>query len=133
MAIIETMETILKGQVEARVAFLENLYGVACKIYKVKENVFSTVYGKESGEELSAPVSARFMITNDSFTPMDSHSAGTLTEGWIYSNTDKLNVGDRVEVSRSDGRSRAYKVDGIFTLGSSTSVIKRYKIISLGD
>lgn len=133
MSIIETMEAILESQVTQRIDFLENLYGISCKIYKTKENVFSTVYGKESGEELSAPISVRLIITNDTFSPMDSHSAGTLTEGWIYSNSDKINVGDRVEVSRKDGRTRRYKVDGVFTLGSSTSVIKRYKIVSLGD
>lgn len=133
MSIIETMEAILENQVTHRIEFLENLYGIECRIYKVKKNVFSNVYGKESGEELSQPMAMRLLITNDTFSPADSVSAGTLTEGWVYSNSDQLNVGDRIEVSRKDGRNRRFKIEGVYSLGSSTSVIKRFKIVSLGD
>lgn len=133
MSIIRTMESVLEQQVTTRIDFLENLYGIECKIFKVKKNVYSSVYGKESGEEISQPISLRLLITNDTFSPADSVAAGTLTEGWIYSNSQELNVGDRVEISRDDGRSRRFKIEGIYTLGSTTSVIKKYKIVSLGD
>ena len=133
MSIIKTMETILESQVAQRIDFLEAMYGINCNIYKVKKNVYSNVYGKESGEELSQPIAKTLLITNDAFTPADSVSAGTLTEGWMYSNSKDLNVGDRVEVYRSDGRGRRFKIEGVYSLGTTTSVIKKYKIVSLGD
>lgn len=133
MSLIETLEGVLKSQVEQRIDFLVNLYGVSCKVYKVKENVFSTVYGKEAGEELSSPNEVRLVITNDTTVASDANSAGTFTEGWAYTNSHLVTVGDRIEIIRADGKSRKYKVDGEFNLGTSTSVMRKFKIVSLGD
>lgn len=133
MSLIETWEKILGTQVTQRIDFLVAIYGISCLVYKVKVNVFSNVYGKEAGEELSSPIPMTLLVTNDSLTPVDRNSAGTFTEGFVYTNRTDINVGDRLEVMRADGRSRRYKFDAIIALGTTTSVMKKYKIVSLGD
>lgn len=132
MTLVQSIENVLKHAIEARIDYLEHLYALPVVIYKVKTNVYSDVYGRAGGEELGNGYPTKLLVVSDSFTPVDLNSAGTLNEGWVYTNQE-LNVGDRIEIKRADNRVRNYKIESMASLGSSTQVFKKYRVSSLAD
>lgn len=109
-------------------------WGIRVAVFKPPQTVFRDVYGKQAGEEgftQAAEIDA--VVLNDQFAPIDARKAGTFIEGWMYARDPKVNVGDRVEVIRDDGRSRRFKVDEVQGIGTTTSVLKRFKILAIGD
>ncbi len=133
MSIVSTYENILSNFTKYRIDYLLRLFGYKCKLYKVKTNVYSDVYGRDAGEELSTPINITLLVVTDTFHPVDSNSAGTLTEGWVFTDTSDLSVGDRIELVRHDGLNRLFRVDSIHSLGQYTTVISKYRIVALAD
>ena len=132
----EKQELLLKDRFN-RVGLrqLERLHGVKVKLYRSEKNVFSNIYGVESGDEDTAPIQdLTVLITGDGFTPMDSFNAGLLTEGWLFSS--KINLvrsGDLIEMQRPDGRAYKFKIMEQDSLGMTTVVVIRYKIVAIGE
>lgn len=129
--IYEKREALLKDRIN-RVGLrqLERLYGINTTVYRSEKNVFSKIYGQESGEigeQLPEPITV--LITGDTFAPLDVFSATLLTEGWLYSSKiDLIKSGDLIQVMRKDGRAYQFKVTELGSLGMTTVVLTRYKL-----
>lgn len=127
-AIEETLSKQKVGQLRALIA----QYAVTVKIFKVKEDEYSTVYGQESGAvDDSKFDNIEAIITSDDFFPTGPSSSGSFVEGWCYTFSDKLKVGQTMEVRSQDGKTRRYKADSLWAVGVTTDVFFRVKILSL--
>ena len=103
-------------------------------MYKAVDNVFNKVYGRDSGEEnYIVHDTIQAIVIGDDFFPLDLSSGGSFKEGWLFTTSDKVNVGDRVEFNRDDCLSRRYHVETILNIGSSKMVFRKIRISALGD
>ena len=136
MVDISDIENILRYTHEN---FLEtmvssNFNRITLGVFKRRIDIQTTVYGLDAGEESLYPAGEiEALVAGDSFFPSDLASAGTLTEGWLYTSSTLLSVGDLVELKRSDQRTRRYKVVVPERVGSSQSVFIKFKLSAIGD
>ena len=135
MSIFQSVEEIIAVNSETWLEHLLLKFSTDIRIIKPVQTTHRTVYGNEAGEEaFSEKCRVDGIVTSDDFYPTDAYSAGSFQEGWLYVRaTDDVNVGDRIEISRQDGRTRRFKVEKSFGIGVSTSVFKRFRIAALGD
>jgi len=133
---ISDIEFILRNQHQTYLETMvsSNVNRITLAVFKAKSGIRSQVYGLDAGEEGTYPAGEiEALVAGDSFFPSDLASAGSLTEGWLFTASTILNAGDRVELKRSDQRTRRYKVVEIDRVGSSQAVFTRFKLSSLGD
>ncbi len=129
---LEAVEQAIKGQKVGQLRALLEQYAVKVKVFTPKKDTFSKVYGEESGsidnatfEEIDA------ILTSDDFFPSGPGSSGSFIEGWAYTFSDKIKVGNTVEVRSGDSRVRRYKADGVWAVGMTTDVFRKVKLVSL--
>lgn len=134
---LRDIETVLQGNYES---WLQNkeLHGYdshKVSIFRVVKNVQTSVYGRESGEEGSQKVAdIDCILVGDDFFPADSFAAGSFTEGWLYTTSKLLQVGDRVDVERgSKEGTRRYKVEALHKVGTSRAVFHKFRLSAIGD
>lgn len=129
---MEAVEEMIKNQKIGHLRALLQQYAVKVKIFKVKKDEYSAVYGEDSGavdDALFDEVEA--IITSDDFFPSGPSSSGSFVEGWLYTFSDKVTVGKTVEIRSGDGRTRRYKAESVWAVGSTTDVFRRVKLASL--
>jgi hypothetical protein len=105
-------------------------------VYRAVENTYSSVYGRDSGEEGTERVAENLdcLVLGDDFFPSDSHSSGTFQEGWMITASDKVRVGDLVDIKRSsDTGTRRYKVTAFQSIGTTLVIFRKYRLSALGD
>lgn len=111
--------------------------GVEVRIKKLKQDVYTDVYGSGAGGSHTDDDSTiTVLITGDEFSVEDSYSAGNLTEGFLYihcRDTRRVSSGDIIEVVRDDEVAFRYKIESENSVGMTTKVFKRFNITSLGD
>lgn len=134
---LSDIENILRVQ---HATFLEtmvssNFNRITLSVFKVVRIDYPTqVYGLDAGEEGLYPAGEIIaLVAGDSFFPSDLASAGTLTEGWLFTTSTLLGVGDLVALKRSDERTRRYKVVTTERVGSSQSVFTQFKLSAIAD
>lgn len=128
------IERAIKGYAGTGLYVIEQRYGLSCDLHRVVANTQTRVYGVEAGEEgYSKHSSFLGVVTNDTFSPSDDWSSGTLTEGFLYTTSNTPEVGDLVSVDREDVRHRKFKIIAVESLGTSDRVFKKLKLASLGD
>lgn len=109
-------------------------FGITVKVFRSEQSVHRDVYGVEAGDEKSSAVgSVDVALVSDDFFPVDFHAGGAFNEGWLYTRSPIVGVGDRVEVVRVDGRTRRFKVESQVSLGTTESSFKRFRVVALGD
>lgn len=133
---LSDIEGILKYQNEV---YLEtmlsgNFNRIVLAVFKARISYETKVYGLDAGEEGVYPAGEiTALVAGDAFFPSDLASAGTLTEGWLYTLSPLIQIGDLVELKRSDIRKRRYKVVEADRVGSSQAVFTKFKLSSLAD
>jgi ribosomal protein S8E len=128
-------EEYLKKQKQAHLKHLIESYGIKVKLLGVSSGTYNKVYGTDTGvNQKMAPIAEiDCLITSDDFFPTSSSASGGFIEGWLYTNSDKIQVGQIVQVTSSDdGKSRQYRVEGVWARGMTIDVFKRYKIVAMG-
>jgi hypothetical protein len=111
-----------------------NFNRITLFLLKSIDTVQSKVYGTESGEEGIVPVGpVEVLITGDSFFPSDTISAGTLESADLFTTDDRVNVGDYLELQRSDQSVRRFKVVELESIGSSQRVFQKFKLSATGS
>lgn len=134
MSLLPDIERILGENSFNRLGTIENKFAVSVKVFKPVNNVYSNVYGRDSGEESQHPSETiQAVVIGDDFFPADPRSGGGFKEGWLFTTSNVVNVGDRVEIERADCRHRRYEVLSMQSLGSSRSVFKKFRLSALGD
>ena len=135
MSIFQSVEEIIAVNSETWLEHLLLKFSIDIRVFKPAQTTHRTVYGNEAGEEsFSEKCRVDGIVTGDDFYPTDPYSAGTFQEGWLYVRAiDDVNVGDRIEIARRDGRTRRFNLEKSFSIGVSTSVFKRFRIAALGD
>jgi len=131
-----TVERILARLHNTWLAVMERKGYVRIKlaIFKSVKDVHSKVYGVDAGEEGVVPASEiDALVVGDAFSPSDSHQAGTLQEGWLFTTSNLVNAGDIVEIKRADFRNRRYKVTVVERIGSTLAVFRKFKLAATGD
>lgn len=128
------IERILKERQNAYLGVLEQRFSVKCLLFRVVQTTESRVYGVEAGEE-SYKKHSDFsgIVTNDNFFPSDNYSAGTMNEGYLYTTSTSPQVGDLVQISREDLKSRRFKIESLESLGTTDRAFKKLKLSSVGD
>ena len=135
MGIYKQQELILKNRV-SKVALkqLERLHGIRVKLIRSSKNVYSKVYGMESGDDTGECEEMTVLITSDTFSPMDRFNAGLLTEGWLFTSTpEKVFVGDTVEVARADNKAFKFKIISKEAIGVTETVSEKFRLSALGE
>lgn len=133
------IENNLKNLTEESLKVLEYYYGIDLFVYKQTENEYSEVYGISSGAQVDDAYATEKIIgilIGDDFFETDKTQAGTFQEGWLYTRSDKVDVGDVISVKRFDdnqpSKSRKYKVTYFQALGTTVAIIGRWKLSALG-
>lgn len=109
-------------------------WGIPVKTFRPSKTPFRAAYGSSAGQEsytMAAQVDV--VVTGDDFTPVDAKKAGMLDEAWVFAQAGDVNVGDRIEVARADGKARRFHVERIDGAGTTADVLKRYRILAIGD
>lgn len=129
---LAAVEEMISKQKVGQLRALMESYAVKIKVFQPKKDEYSNVYGEESG----AVDDSKFdlidaIITSDDFFPSGPSSSGSFVEGWCYTFSDKLRIGQTVEIRSGDGKTRRYKADGVWAVGLTTDVFHRIKLLSL--
>lgn len=134
---ISDVENILRVQHQN---FLETLVSsnfnrITLAVFKaVRIDYRTQVYGLDAGEESLYPAGEiEALIAGDGFFPSDLASAGTLVEGWLFTSSTLISVGDLVSFKRSDQRTRRYKIIMTERVGSSQAVFTKFKLSAIAD
>lgn len=130
---MEAVEEYVQNQKTAQLRAMLEMYAVSVKVWSPLKDVNSKVYGEDSGaidENVFDTVLA--IVTSHDFFPTGPSSSGAFTEGWLYTFSDKIDVGCTVELHSGDQRQRRYKVDVKFALGQTRNVFSRFRIVALG-
>jgi hypothetical protein len=129
-------EQLLKNRVNTHyLKHLERLYGIKVRLLRSTKNVYSKVYGMESGDTETGKFEEIIaIVTAENFSPLDRFNAGLLNDGYLYTSQEgKVLVGDTVEVRRDDRRAYRFKVVSRESIGVSESIISRFKISAVGE
>lgn len=109
-------------------------YGVESRLFRAKQNIYSKVYGMDSGEEGELIGEFKIMLTGDTFAPVDAQTASLMSEAWLYClKIDEFKSDDTLEIAREDGRAYKFKLQEQHSIGVTSSVIRRYRIVPTGD
>ena len=129
---LEAVEELIKNQKVGQLRALMSMYAVNIKVFQVVSDEYSSVYGQESGAvDDSKFEMIEAIITSDDFFPSGPSSSGSFVEGWAYTFSDKLQVGQTVEIKSGDNRIRRYKADSVWAVGTTLDAFKRVKLVSL--
>lgn len=133
---LRDIEAILEKNHETFLTVMQHhgLYSEKVKLYRAVKNVFSDVYGRESGEEgvhLVAEIDS--LVVGDSFFAGDTSSSGTFEQGWLFTTSNQVMVGDLADLYREKDGTRRYKVSALHKVGSTRTVFKKYRLSALGD
>lgn len=110
---------------------------IEVRISKLQKDVYSDVYGSQAGGPFSDSEEViNALITGDEFSVEDAYSAGNLMEGYMYVSErdfNKVSAGDVIQIIRDDDVSIRFKVEAEDSVGLTTKVFRRMKLLSLGD
>ena len=125
-------ELTLKGRIQSvYLSHLIHLYGMPVRLRKSSIDVFSKVYGVESGEVSEDYEDIEAVLTADSFDSSDKIGTGIFDEGWMVTpQACKVNTGDLIEVLRDDGTYYQYKVVSKHTIGVTEEVMTKFRLAS---
>lgn len=129
--LFKSVERVKKEQSDVALKHLMINWGTPMLILKPVKNATSRVYGTESGEVSGKPVKIIGLITSDDFFPTGPTQAGTFTEGWLYTESTEVDVGDKLRIEGDAGRVRDYEVTERHSLGQTTNVFQRWKLSSI--
>lgn len=134
MSLFEFTESYYKEQLVTRLQDLINRFGLKIRVYRAVQNAHKSVYGTASGDDQASSLGEiDGLIVGDSFFPADFGASGNLDEGYLYTNSDIVRSGDKLEVIRRDKVKFRFKAESLEDVGTTTRVFKKYKISSLGD
>lgn len=103
------------------------------ELHKQLDDVHSDVYGIDSGDTTGEPICIVGIVTGDEFFPTGGFSSGSFTQGWLYTSSRYVEVGDTLSIATSDDLTRRFKIESVHALGSTQDVFKRYKLAALGN
>ena len=110
---------------------------IEVRVSKLQKDVYSDVYGSQAGGPFSDSEEViNALITGDEFSVEDAYSAGNLMEGYMYVSErdfNKVSAGDVIQIVRDDDVSIRFKVEAEDSVGLTTKVFRRMKLLSLGD
>jgi len=126
----EEIEQHIKNNNHVFLKTLIKRYGIWVKVYEIQKNRYSKVYGSQSGEvKEKNPKKLKVIVIGDDFFP----SGQAFQEGWLYTTSDYIKVGQTIEIIRKDDIIRRYKIDTSDIIGTTDTVFKRWKLSALGS
>lgn len=131
MSFYQNVEDILQDNMIEKIKYLEKYYGIDIEVYKTERDVYTKVYGKNSGTSLEFVDNITGVIVSDDFFTTGLVSSGSFEEGFLYTSYEPNLVGMTLKIARKDGKIRNYKVETKESIGMTTEVFSRYKISSL--
>jgi hypothetical protein len=133
--VVQAVEEYSRKQLEVQLKHAIAQYGIKVKLYEASKDVFSKVYGADSGvtnaPKLVDEIDA--IVTSDDFFPTSATSSGGFIEGWLYTLSPKIQVGQMAEIVTSDGTTNRYMVQVPHGKGLTQIVFKRWKLVALGS
>lgn len=129
----QRVEQILKDQNEHRIGVLEYYNGLDLKLYEQSYDEDTSVYGRTAGSTLNYIEDFRGIIINDDFFETDDLYSGSFTEGFLYTRNTNVKPGSVVEIVSQDGRTRRFKIISKLAVGTTTNILSRFSIVSLGN
>ena len=133
MSFYQNVEDILQDNMIEKIKYLEKYYGIDIEVYKTERDVYTKVYGKNSGTSIEYIDTITGVIVSDDFFTTGLVSSGSFEEGFLYTSYKDNLVGMTIKINRQDGKTRNYKVESKESIGMTTNVFNRYKINSLAD
>lgn len=130
---IQDRENLYKDGLIIKIQFLIDNQGVDINVYKRTKDEYDGVYGINAGSTQNVPIIVRGIITGEMAIPTDSYSAGLLQEGYLYTTSTNIDVGDVVGLVRQDNKKRKFKIEQKEGIGYTKHIITRYKLSSLGS
>ena len=118
---------------------LEKVYPCKIRVFRPVKDEYSEVYGTEGGIHINEKEFDEIdvLISNDPWSPLGFYEAGTLTEGWIFTEDDRITSDLVFRVVRivTGGveLSRRYKIREKQAYGTTQAVETRWRIEPLGD
>lgn len=131
MTLYKKGEEILKNSCTGRIKVLLDEWGQDIVIYKQTEDVYTDVYGYTAKADISLAGSTVEIIgifVSDDFFSQDSLSAGGFQNGFLYTYSDQVEIGDVVALKRDDNKNKFYKVEQQQVIGMTQAVTYRYSI-----
>ena len=123
------IEKCLTKQQEIAIKSLMMRFKVKTLVYKSKNDDYSRAYGKQGGKsKLSPDHEIDSLLVGDDWFASDSTSTGTFQEGFMYTESDLVTVGDTIQVTRPDGKDYRYKVDSRQSIGYTSDVLVRFRL-----
>lgn len=132
---LDEIEDRLKTRSAQVINYMASKTGVEVDIIKRVQDVHSDVYGvhADKAPKGGVLVNKNVIITGDQFVALDAQSISTLQEGFIYDPDGDVEEGDLIEVKRNGVRIRQFHVMSNEAVGSTTTVLDRYKIVATGE
>lgn len=112
---------------------IELRFSMDLNLYRMKEDIFTSVYGIESGSKEDTKSSFKGVITGDDFNPYDKNSIAQFKEGYLYTTSTLPKPGDQIGIVRSDGKERRYKLERPTQLGMTEKIFNRFNISAIGE
>jgi len=129
----QNIEVALKTMHVSYLRVLERIHGIPLIIRHAKIDEHTSVYGVEAGEEYGDETEITGIVTGDDFFPTAAMSSGAFQEGFLYTTSTEVRVGDELEINSTDNRRRKYKIVSKEALGTTTDVFSRYQLSAKGD
>lgn len=130
----KSAEEIVKKQKEAQFRAYYERYAVPLRLFVPVQNAQSRVYGNHSGDAGGKPIDIFGIVTSDDFFPSSGANSGSFVEGYLYTQHKSVITGCIVEIVSGDNKARRYKIDTKESVGFTTEVFTRWKLVSMaGD
>lgn len=134
MGFLNNVEKVIKEQGEAGLDHLLYYYGIELEVFRdIKEDEYSRVHRHRSGVATEKFKDIVGMLQGDDYFEADDASSGNFEAGFLYSRDADILVGDTLKIKSEDKKSRRYKIESKISIGLTTEVFTKWKIINLGD
>jgi hypothetical protein len=136
MRFLKDMERVIQNNGERGLEHLEFYYGVDLAIIRSvagRADIYSKVHGKNRGKEGVVVDKIVGILASDDFFAADDAYTGGFELGFLYTRSDKVIVGDTLQIDSSDGKIRRFKVESKEDIGFTQTIFKKWKLSNLGD
>lgn len=135
---LPTIESNLKIFSSVAIDLYVDMYGVDCLVNDPEdEGAYTDVYGNRDGDEVTTTTrSVRVLLTGDlyNFYVTSGVDIGFVTDTNVYVKSGEvLYNGSRLNITKNDGITYAFRVQHPATLGLVDNVTNRYKVVYIEE
>ena len=131
---LSTLEQYFQAASQKALETLSSTYGVEYVVYRADSEDPYTVYGADPMEADYSQYSTGkgILVPIYGFVDYSLEQAGDVEELYLYT-TDSLEPGDVIEVTRTDGAAKRYRIYSKEAIGLTSPVVTRYRVRPLID